>query len=152
MHQIPASKGACTFSAVLWSAAALRVQRLSCLLRRPLSRVLGKPNSVLNAWSGCLCRKAFQLLRELVRQCPQDIREAVKQGLFATLACAIRSNLADVREASLALLALLVQHPGVVIAAKQASSTAHLESTGDLHGLPCQNRTCAANIACPYIQ
>ena len=74
-------------------------------------------------WSSCLCRKAFQLLRELVRQCPQDIREAVKQGLFRTLVSAMCSDVADVREAALALLALLVQHPGVVTAAKQASST-----------------------------
>ena len=80
--------------------------------------------SVLDDSSGCLCRKAFQLLRELVRQCPQDIREAVKQGLFGTLISAIRSDLTDVREAALALLALLVQHPGVVTIARQASSMA----------------------------
>ena len=84
---------------------------------------LRQVQSIVIDWSSCLCRKAFQLLRELVRQCPQDIREAVKQGLFRTLVSAIRSDLADVREAALALLALLVQHPGVVTAAKEASST-----------------------------
>ena len=66
-----------------------------------------------------MCRKALQLLRELVRQCPQDIREAIKDRLLNTLATAVRSNHTDVREASLALMALLVQHPGVVVVAKQ---------------------------------
>ena len=64
-------------------------------------------------------RKALQLLRELVRQRPQDIREAVKDRLLGTLGSAVGSDQADVREAALALLALLVQHPGVITVAKQ---------------------------------
>ena len=66
-----------------------------------------------------MCRKALQLLRELVRQRPQDIREAIKDRLLNTLAIAVRSSHTDVREAALALMALLVQHPGVVTLAKQ---------------------------------
>ena len=103
----------------------LQIERLNCPLHGPLSGVSGQIKSSVNDWSSCLCRKAFQLLRELVRQCPQDIREAVMQGLFRTLVGAIRSDQADVREATLALLALLVQHPGVVTTAKQAGSMAH---------------------------
>ena len=67
-------------------------------------------------------RKALQLLRELVRQRPQDIREAVKAGLLGTLGSAVGSDQADVREAALALLALLVQHPGVIAVSKQVTS------------------------------
>jgi hypothetical protein len=58
-----------------------------------------------------------------VRQRPEDIREGVKQGLLRTLKAAIRNDSQDVREAALALLALLVQHPGLVTAAKQVSWT-----------------------------
>ena len=68
------------------------------------------------------CRKALQLLRELVRQRPQDIREALKGRLLGTLGSAVGSDQAGVREAALALLALLVQHPGVVTFAKQVRS------------------------------
>lgn len=66
-------------------------------------------------------RKALQLLRELMRQRPEDIRETVKEGLLRTLVAAVKSDQPDVREAALALLALLVQHPGLVTVAKQVS-------------------------------
>ena len=69
----------------------------------------------------CACRKALQLLRELMRQRPEDIREGVKEGLLRTLMAAVKSDQPDVREAALALLALLVQHPGLVTVAKQVS-------------------------------
>ena len=74
----------------------------------------------------------------------------MKQGLFRTLVGAVRSNLADVREAALALLAVLVQHPGVVTAAKQARSLAkpHLYQ----HRPPREfYRHMQANIASLYI-
>ena len=69
----------------------------------------------------CARRKALQLLRELIRQQPEDIRECVREGLLHTLTAAVKSDQPDVREAALALLALFVQHPGVVTVAKQVS-------------------------------
>ena len=58
-----------------------------------------------------------------MRQRPQDIREAIRGGLLGTVGSAAGSDQADAREAALALLALLVQHPGVVAVAKQVLST-----------------------------
>ena len=81
-------------------------------------------------------RKALQLLRELVRQRPQDIREAVKDGLLGTLGSAVGSDQADVREAALALLALLVQHPGVIAVAKQVLCA--------MPSAPCSHLRCVA--------
>ena len=69
----------------------------------------------------CACRKALQLLRELIRQRPEDIREGVQEGLLRTLMAAVKRDQPDVREAALALLALLVQSPGLVTVAKQVS-------------------------------
>jgi hypothetical protein len=70
-----------------------------------------------------LRRKALQLARELLRARPGDIREALLLGLAPKLAAALRSGDAGVREAALSLLALLVQHPGVVAALQQAGFT-----------------------------
>ena len=155
MCQIPASKGtsACMLlcrSHVCYCPAGSQTELVST---QPSGSGFGRSKSVLNDWSSCLCRKAFQLLRELVRQCPQDIREAVKQGLFGTLAGAIRSELADVREAALALLALLVQHPGAVTAAKQASSMAQSCSHRPPQGvLPVKSRLVQPIVHTQYIQ
>ncbi|BDA45863.1 probable Hsp70 nucleotide exchange factor FES1 at N-terminal half [Coccomyxa sp. Obi] len=59
-------------------------------------------------------RKALQLLREVFRHRPADVRSAARAGLMPAIADGIASEDAGVREAALALLALLVQHPGVV--------------------------------------
>lgn len=60
------------------------------------------------------CRKALQLLREVLRHRPADVRDAVRSGAIPAIIDAIASDDAGVREAALALLALMVQHPGVV--------------------------------------
>ena len=65
-------------------------------------------------------RKALQLAREVLRERPGDIREALRGGLAPKLAAAVDAEDAGVREGALSLLALLVQHPGVVHALQQA--------------------------------
>ncbi len=62
----------------------------------------------------CWRRKALQLLREVLRHRPGDVRDAVRAGAVPAIADAIAGDDAGVREAALALLALMVQHPGVV--------------------------------------
>jgi hypothetical protein len=60
----------------------------------------------------------MQLLRELIRQRPADLRDAARLGLMPTVVEALRNEDPEVREATLALLALMVQHPGAVQAIK----------------------------------
>lgn len=47
---------------------------------------------------------------------PGDMREAMRGGLMPAISDAIAADDAGVREVALALLALTVQHPGVVAA------------------------------------
>lgn len=75
----------------------------------------------------------MQLLRELVRQQPEDIRPALQQGLLQTLASSVsQRDDAEAREAALALLALLAQYQGVVAVAAKVSGRAQL-------GRPCDH-------------
>ncbi|KAK9904287.1 hypothetical protein WJX75_008419 [Coccomyxa subellipsoidea] len=67
-------------------------------------------------------RKALQLLREVLRHRPADVRDAVRSGAIPAIIDAIASDDAGVREAALALLALMVQHPGVVQALRTDDS------------------------------
>ena len=55
----------------------------------------------------------------MLRERPGDIREAFRAGLNKALPAALRSGDAGVRQAALALLAGLVQHPGVVNVLRQ---------------------------------
>ena len=50
----------------------------------------------------------------------------MKGGLLGTLGRAVSSDQVNVREAALALLALLVQHPGVMTVAKQVKRAFYL--------------------------
>lgn len=63
-----------------------------------------------------------------MRQRPLDIRDAVRQGLIPVMTDALRSEDADVREAALALLALLMQHPAIVQLAQKVRHTLQLLS------------------------
>lgn len=74
-------------------------------------------DAVFHVWR----RKALQLLREVFRHRPADVRGAARAGLMPAIADGIASGDASVREAALALLALLVQHPGVVQAVQAVS-------------------------------
>ena len=58
----------------------------------------------------------------MLRERPGDIREAFRAGLNQALPAALRSGDPGVRQAALALLAGLVQHPGVVAVLQKVCS------------------------------